>query len=96
MSDRLRPELEIYIRLHLARVRNIAGLAGGGDVIVGNKKQLTLTQKYLEKQITERGHTRLVTSTIGLPLEEYRDSKALVYIMYDIVRGAYSHCISGD
>ncbi|CAL1715142.1 unnamed protein product [Somion occarium] len=75
------PEWEVYDKLNKAGVQHIATMRTGGDVY-DPKLQRTLSQEYLSHaRLKPRIHCRLVINEIGCPLETYRTSRDLIYIV---------------
>lgn len=85
VSERIRPELDIYITLNMKQVRNVPTVLGGGDV----GRQRTLTQKHLtdSNEVRERAHARLILMELGRSLESYEDSPELMAVVRSAIWG---------
>lgn len=93
----IHPELETYEKFRTAETPPyyVAHALGGGHVRLGDQDQVTLTQHFLEKIWTsssvpsERFHYRLVLQEIGRPLDTFKDSAQLVYLIYEAFLGVW-------
>jgi hypothetical protein len=86
-------ELETYQELHKHKVKCIATVLAGGDVIDNETVtvQATISQRYLKmpkrKTPVPRIHTRLVTKEVGRSLDDYDDSVELIYVCTQALLG---------
>lgn len=89
----IRTEWETYTRLHKNNVRSIATAIAGGDVGPKNDQQRTTTQRFFNKnrsqKVVERVHCRLVTKEVGRSLDKYADSAELFVICSHAFMGEF-------
>ncbi|RPD57226.1 hypothetical protein L226DRAFT_489397 [Lentinus tigrinus ALCF2SS1-7] len=84
VPGRSRPEHLVYERLQSSKVENVATLICGGDV-GGLRAQRTQLHKFLHHMKAPpvpRIHYRLGTEEIGLPLEDFKNFRELLFILY--------------
>ncbi len=85
-SNESRAELEVYEKLHKAKVQNIATPIGGGDVDPDNQR--TITEKYITGGSPDsRVHYRFAVRQVGRPLETYSTAREMVGFIHDAVIG---------
>ena len=93
-------EVERYAQLYAAEVPNVAKLLCGADTYHdpkeladqdGNPVPLrTRNQEWVDNpKLCQRAQIRLVFETLGMPLSEYIDSRAMVKVIYDALKGLY-------
>ncbi|KAI0672107.1 hypothetical protein C8Q78DRAFT_1077680 [Trametes maxima] len=85
-------EYETYLKLWESPDSDmfIPTLLGGGDVVLNpdGKRQLTLTDTFFtEPALPGRVHTRLVLKEVCRPLTSFKESRELVSVLYDALRG---------
>lgn len=89
-SPGVRPELDIYMKLHSSgATRSVATAIGGGDVGAPHA-QTTRNDQWLKqagRAPTTRTHYRILTSRIGRPLDTYETSTELMCVVADALRG---------
>ncbi|KAH8100024.1 hypothetical protein BXZ70DRAFT_939991 [Cristinia sonorae] len=84
-SPGVHPEMEVYEKLSSVspRIPGIASVCCGGDLSDHlGVKQVTRTQEHVPVY-HPRIHTRIVLNEVGIPLEEYTDSRELCYVVTD-------------
>ncbi|KAI0685724.1 hypothetical protein BC835DRAFT_1420965 [Cytidiella melzeri] len=84
-SRRIPKELDVYMKLQAARVRYVASVIGGEDLV----GQCTVTQIHLvlEEVPLERVHCRLVFEQLARPLEAYRGSLDMIVVFINALQG---------
>jgi hypothetical protein len=88
-------ELETYQELHKHKVKCIATVLAGGDVIDNETVtvQATISQRYLKmpekRRPVQRIHTRLVTKEVGRSLDDYDDSVELIFVCTQALIGEF-------
>ena len=91
ISDNIHAELAVYERLSSYHVKHVATALGGGDVA----NQTTITDQYLNiALLLQRLHCRIVIEQLARPLEDYKDSAEMIFIVYDALQGE-SYVIHG-
>ena len=78
------PEADVYRKLKDARVRYVATLVAGGDVVDSEGEQETLRRDLLapnSKPLVKRHH-RFVVEQVGIRLHEYKEDWELMHAVF--------------
>ncbi|CCM01096.1 uncharacterized protein FIBRA_03144 [Fibroporia radiculosa] len=90
-SSRVPTERQVYEDLWKHQVKNIVTPLCGGDVRAlrsdgGAVFHVTETQKYLKTNESARVQYRLIVYEVCQPLQDYKDSRQLIKVLYDALR----------